>query len=292
MDFLLFLQEHQYPILAAFFEVVSLLMDKTLIIVVVSYLYWCYDKKIAHKIAVGYFLSGLVVQFMKVSFRIPRPWVLDERIQPSEEMLETATGYSFPSGHTQTATSFCYSLLDVIKKNWIRVILFVFPFLMMLSRMYVLVHSPLDVTVSFGITVVIVVVAMKYLNKNYKENLKNMCLLMLVGSIVGFVYTYYLVNAGIVPTDLGADSIKMMGAVLGFALGCLLEMKYLNFNISSFTLKRNVIVVVLGLIGTIAIKSGLKLIVPELLVFDFIRYFLTIFWVIYIYPFIFTKLKV
>ena len=70
MDFLLFLQEHQYPLLVTIFEAISLLMDKTIIIALVAYLYWLYDKKIAHKIAVGYFLSGLAVQSMKITFRI------------------------------------------------------------------------------------------------------------------------------------------------------------------------------------------------------------------------------
>lgn len=291
MEFLLFLQEHQYPFLTAFFEAVSLLMDKVVIIVIVAYLYWCYDKKIAHKIAVGYFLSGLAVQFMKITFRIPRPWVLDKRIHPSEEMLETATGYSFPSGHTQTATSFCYSLLDVIRKYWLRIILFIFPFLMMFSRMYVLVHSPLDVSVSFVMTVIIVILALNYLNKDHYKNLRNICLFVTICGIIGIIYSFYLVNINIVDMELGADAIKMMGAVLGFSIGCLIEMKYVNFEAKQSSIKTNVIIMILGLIGTLAMQSGLSLIVPDTLIFDFIRYFLTVFWVIVIYPYLLMKFR-
>lgn len=291
MEFLLFLQEHQYPFLTAFFEAVSLLMDKVVIIVIVAYLYWCYDKKIAHKIAVGYFLSGLAVQFMKITFRIPRPWVLDKRIHPSEEMLETATGYSFPSGHTQTATSFCYSLLDVIRKYWLRIILFIFPFLMMFSRMYVLVHSPLDVSVSFVMTVIIVILALNYLNKDHYKNLRNICLFVTICGIIGIIYSFYLVNINIVDMELGADAIKMMGAVLGFSIGCLIEMKYVNFEVKQSSIKTNVIIMILGLIGTLAMQSGLSLIVPDTLIFDFIRYFLTVFWVIVIYPYLLMKFR-
>lgn len=291
MEFLLFLQEHQYPALTAFFEGVSLLMDKVIVIAIVAYLYWCYDKKIAHKIAVGYFLSGLAVQFLKITFRIPRPWVLDDRIKPSEEMLETATGYSFPSGHTQTATSFCYSLLDVVKQNWLRILLFVFPFLMMFSRMYVLVHSPMDVGVSFVLTTIIVVIAMKYLNKDHYRNLRNICLFVTVAGIIGTIYSLYLVNIGVVDHELGADAIKMMGAILGFSIGCLLEMKYVHYEIKHASLKNNVIIMVLGLAGTLVMKSGLSLIVPDTLIFDFIRYFLTIVWVILIYPGLLMKFR-
>ena len=288
MDFLLFLQENQNELLTTFFEAITKLADKTLIIAVVCYLYWCCNKKTAQKIAVGYFFSGLAIQMMKVIFRIPRPWILDSRIQPTEEMKETATGYSFPSGHTQTATSFCYSLLDVVKKNWIKVILIVFPFLMMFSRMYVLVHSPLDVSVSFIVTAIIVLLSMRYLNKNHDEHLKNLSIVMLVGSIIGMIYAYYIVYFDGVSYELAADTVKMMGAILGFALGCLLEMKYLNFKPRS-VLKRNIVIVVIGLIGTIALQSGLKLILPSHMFVDFLRYFLAIFWIIYIYPCLFTK---
>lgn len=291
MDFLLFLQEHQYPLLVTIFEAISLLMDKTIIIALVAYLYWLYDKKIAHKIAVGYFLSGLAVQCMKITFRIHRPWVLDERIRPSEEMLETATGYSFPSGHTQTATSLCYSLLDIIKKNWLRVILFVFPFLMMFSRMYVLVHSPLDVSVSFIVTAIIVVLAMKYLNKDYEKNLKNVAIVLLVGSALGLIYTCYVVSADIVTYTLAADSIKMMGAIMGYAVGCLLEIKYLNFEMQSTNIVEKIVIMVIGILGMLVMKSGLNLILPDHMLVDFLRYFLTIFWTIYIYPVIFTRFK-
>ena len=289
MDFLLFLQEHQYPILVSIFEAISLIMDKTIIIALVSYLYWFTNKKTAHKIAVSYFLSGLAIQCMKITFRIPRPWVLDERIKPSEEMLETATGYSFPSGHTQTATSLCYSLLDIVKKNWLRVILFIFPFLMMFSRMYVLVHSPLDVSVSFIVTAIIVVIALKYLNKDYEKNLKTLAIIMLVGSLFGLIYTCYLVNAEIVTYTLAADSIKMMGAIMGYAAGCLLEMKTLNFEIKETTLVQKLVIMVIGLAGMLVMKSGLKVILPGHMIVDFLRYGLTILWVIYLYPLLFTK---
>lgn len=290
MDLLLFFQANQNPVLNAIFEFISLIADKVLIIAVVCFFYWCYDKKVAHKVAIGYFLSGLAIQMTKITFRIPRPWVLDSRIKPSAEMLETATGYSFPSGHTQTATSFCYSLLTMVKKHWLKIVLIVFPFLMMLSRMYVLVHSPLDVTVSFVMTSIIVFGAIYYLDKNYDKNLRNISWLLVVGSIIGFIYAYYLVQTQVVPADLGSDAIEMMGAILGYAIGCLLETKYLNFEIKQ-SLKPRFVTMVLGLIGTIAIKSGLKLIVPDHMVFDFIRYFLTIFWVMYIYPYLFTKFK-
>lgn len=288
MDFLYFLQQNHHPIFDIFFENISLLVNQTLIITVVCYLYWCYNKKIAHKIAISYFFSGIVVQSMKIIFRIPRPWILDSRIKPSQEMIETATGYSFPSGHTQTATSACYSLLDTFKKKGILIILIIFPFLMMLSRMYVLVHSPLDVTVSFLVSASITLFTLYYLNKDYDKNIIHLILTMFVLSIFGFIYSIIVVNQEIVSFELADDAIKMMGASAGFTIGCLLEIKHLKFE----TLKSNkIIFLIIGLIITLAIKSGLKLILPVNLFTNYFRYFLILFWISYGYPLLFTKFK-
>ena len=57
----------------------------------------------AYRITFGFFLSGLVIQGLKITFRIPRPWVLDPLFEPVESAIEGATGYSFPSGHTAAA---------------------------------------------------------------------------------------------------------------------------------------------------------------------------------------------
>lgn len=67
---------------------------------VLCFFYWCYDKKFARRIGLTYFSSGLVVQNLKIIFRIPRPWILDPDFHPVQSAIPHATGYSFPSGHT------------------------------------------------------------------------------------------------------------------------------------------------------------------------------------------------
>ena len=123
----------------------------------------------------------------------------------------------------------------------------------------------------------------------YEKNLKTLAIIMLVGSLFGLIYTCYLVNAEIVTYTLAADSIKMMGAIMGYAAGCLLEMKTLNFEIKETTLVQKLVIMVIGLAGMLVMKSGLKVILPDHMIVDFLRYGLTILWVIYLYPLLFTK---
>lgn len=286
MDFLYFLQQHHHPFLDIFFEIVSKIADKTALFVIICVIYWCFNKKYAQKIAVGFLFSGIFVQTLKIILRIPRPWILDSRLEPSEEMLETATGYSCPSGHTQTATSLCYSLLDFVKQKWARILLFIFPFLMMLSRMYVLVHSPLDVTLSFVLTASIVILTMKYINKDHDKHLTHISYAMIILSILSLIYSYIIVSNGTTPYELAEDSIKLMAAALGFALGYLLESKYVKFEP-----RKDIMMLIVGLIGAVFFNKGLSLFIPEGVFSDFIRYFMTLFWILGLYPYLFTKLN-
>lgn len=292
MEFLLFLQEHQYPILEVFFQGISLLLDKTIVVAIVSYFYWCNDKKLAHKMAVSYFISGLSIQYIKLTCRIPRPWILDKRIKPSQKMMNTATGYSFPSGHTQTATSLCYSVLEKIKNKKVYLLVILFPFLTMFSRMYVLVHTPYDVTVSFLLTLILTMITIRLLNKDHDFYLKKMCWLMMILSVIGTIYFYYLISTTIVDNKLGLDGIKMMGSVLGFSIGYLLENKFVNYQIPKLTTKQKCLIMIGGLLGALVFKSGLSLLLPQYFLFDFLRYFLTILWIIYLYPVLLVKINI
>ena len=51
---------------------------------------------------------------MKLSFQIPRPWVLDPNFTIVEQAREAATGYSFPSGHSQSAVGTFGALITPI----------------------------------------------------------------------------------------------------------------------------------------------------------------------------------
>ena len=49
--------------------------------------------------------GGIINQLAKNIMCINRPWIKDSRVVPDPVALKGATGYSFPSGHSQTAMS-------------------------------------------------------------------------------------------------------------------------------------------------------------------------------------------
>ena len=93
------------PFLDRVAAVITMLGEETVFMLVGMALLWCFDKKWGFR----FFFIGLVGntlnQLMKAIFLIPRPWVLDESFTIVEAAREAATGYSFPSGHTQTVVT-------------------------------------------------------------------------------------------------------------------------------------------------------------------------------------------
>lgn len=101
MDFLNLLSQYRTPAGDVFFQGITLLAQETFVVVVICWLFWCSNKKLAYCLGFTYFTSGLLVQGLKITFRVPRPWLLDSAFEPVASAVPGATGYSFPSGHTE-----------------------------------------------------------------------------------------------------------------------------------------------------------------------------------------------
>ena len=64
-------------------------------------LFWAADKKTGAFLFLNIAVNRFVMQLLKLTFCVYRPWIRDPNIVP----VETASGYSFPSGHSVTSAS-------------------------------------------------------------------------------------------------------------------------------------------------------------------------------------------
>ena len=156
MAFLYFLEDLRNPVLDFLFSIITLFGEETVFMAVGMIVFWCVSKQKGYFLLSVGFVGTVINQFLKILFRIPRPWVKDPNFTIVESAREAASGYSFPSGHTQTSVGLFGALALKFKNRAIRIISIALCVLVPLSRMYLGVHTPADVGVSIAIALLLI----------------------------------------------------------------------------------------------------------------------------------------
>ncbi len=285
MDFLRLLEGLRTPFFDAVFQFFTYFGEETLFMVIAMAFYWCIDKKTGYLLLYVSFLGNLVNTFLKLIFLVPRPWVLDSNFTIVESARAQATGYSFPSGHTQNAAGMLLGITRARKERWIRIVCVALTLLVALSRMYLGVHTPADVLVSLGVALLLVLAVYPLLERAWR-NAKWFAPLIGVLLLVGAALILYIELVPMPANAIEAFSLscnesgyKMAGGALGFAAVLWLERKYIRFSEKAVWWAQ-VLKVALGLGLVVAVRTLLK--APLLSLFgghdagNALRYFLMV----------------
>ena len=262
MEFLYLLEKIRVPVLNEFMLAITTLGEETAFLVIALVLFWCVDKYVGYyTLSVG-FVGTILSQFMKLWFRIPRPWVLDKNFQAMEQAIPAATGYSFPSGHTQSAVGTLGSVAYTTKYKVVRIIAIVLAVLVAFSRMYLGVHTPLDVGVGMLISVVLVFALRPLVFHNQQKRMP-----WLLGGMVllGIGYLCYLLFwpfSDAVKADDNylhglENAYTLLGALFGLVIVYIVDEKWLHFSTKAVWWAQ-ILKVVLGLVLVLIVKSGMK----------------------------------
>ena len=215
LNILMFFQSIRSPLLNIIFLIFTISTEVPVIVLVSALMYWCINKKYGQRMLfslIGNFVINTgVKEFVKAPRPIGTPGLESMRVS-------TATGYSFPSGHTQTATAFWTSLMILIKKSWVYILGTIMIVSVGLSRLYLGVHWPIDVIFGwiFGILFSIVFIKIfDYVDNNKKYWI--LILLLIVFAIIG-----YILNS--------SSYIEYFGILTGFVIGYIVEDKFIKFN--------------------------------------------------------------
>ncbi len=278
------------PFFDILFQAITKFGEELIIFGFICVFYWCIHKETAYTLGLSFFASGTLMQGLKVTFTIERPFVIDPTLKPVGGALEHATGYSFPSGHTQGGTTLFGFLATKLSRWWARVLCILAFLLVGFSRMYLGVHTVYDVGVSLILAFVTVFLISRF-SGEILSGKHDLSVSVTLGSLSVLLCVYSLILAlvGHAALEQINDCFKSGGAGLAFAIGFLIERKYIKFDPKGVSLPLQAAKLAVGILGALAFKSGIKLIAPGNLAIDFIRYFLTILWVVAIYPYIFSK---
>ncbi len=264
MNFLYWLEGLRTPLLDSIMSLITHLGDETVFLVLALFLLWCVDKKRGYLFLIVGFVGIITNQLLKLSFRIPRPWVKDPNFTTVGEATERAGGYSFPSGHTQNVTDSFGCIARSTPRRWLRIVCIAVIALVAFSRMYLGVHTPLDVLVSLGIGALLVLVAYPLLEKALSSNKGAWILLVSLCCVsLGFVLLtelYFPTIADIDAHNLAegqSNAYTMLGCSLAILPVYWLDSRKIKFQTSA-PLLGQIGKLVLGAAIAVALKALLK----------------------------------
>lgn len=261
MGFLYLLESIRNPVLDAFLSLITRLGEETAFLVAALILLWCVDKRRGYYVLFVGFIGVLCNQFLKLLCRVPRPWVLDPEFTIVESAREAATGYSFPSGHTQSAVGTFGAIAYTAKNKWSRYLALAAAVLVPFSRMYLGVHTPADVLVAAVIAVALIFLLRPIVYAQKPMNIPGLLALIAVLSVGYLCFTQFYPfpeNTDAHNLQSGMESAyTMLGCLLGFVLVYFADEKWLHFPVKAVWWAQ-ILKVVIGLALVLAVKSGLK----------------------------------
>lgn len=285
MPFLYFLESIRNPVFDFIFDTITHLGEETFFLVVAITVFWCINKREGYFILITGLAGTVVNQVAKLFFRIPRPWDLDPDFDIIESARKEATGYSFPSGHTQNIAGTYGSICACRPKKWKTVLCVSIIVLVAFSRMYLGVHTPLDVVVSLLVALVfILVIRPVFKNEERMDKFMPWIIGILVLLSTGFL-AYVLLVSGDTTLDPHnyqsglKNACTLFGCTAGLIPVYILDRKIINFKTDGRWYAQ-IIKLLLGLGIVLLIKEGLRS--PLELLFDniyiarAIRYFIIV----------------
>ena len=290
-DFIIWIQSHMGTVGEKLAYYASSLGEEVVLILMLGFLYWCYDKKIGLHFGLNMLFASLFFPVIKNMVCRRRPYMdiaeikCLKPVEPGADLMDvTAQGYSFPSGHSANSASSWGSLTYLFKNKFIRIIGVVVPFLVGVSRFCLGVHYPTDVLAGWALGTAGILLVGKITQK-----VRNKKKAYLITGIIACCGAFVCRSN---------DYFTSLGMLAGLFAANLFEEKYVNFKPT-----RDPLACVLRIAGGGAIYLALNTFMKlpfsdEFLAsatavqfaFRFIRYAIILFIDIAIYPMLFGKI--
>ena len=283
LPFLKWLESIRTGFLTALFEGITILGEETLVVLLVVALWFAVDSKLAQKAFFVTICSTGLNGIVKNIAQVPRPF--DKGVEPVRQ--ETATGFSFPSGHTQSFSTWSTLFAMQLKKKWLSILVAALIVLVAFSRLYLGVHYPSDVIVGASLGV-----GMAFLSDYLFERVKDVKKLYVAVLMIFLPFVVYFL---IVANERFADFFKVFGMLGGLTLVAYLQEKCepISYDVPWW---KKLIRIVIGVALAFALKEGLKLLkiggLHINLMVDAVRYLAVVLAVGYLCPLIFRKIKI
>lgn len=271
MELIKLIQTFSNPFLDIVFQLITMMGEDIFFMFVTAAIYWCIDKELGYKVGFVTLTSAAINCGVKDVFKIPRP-IGEPGIRSLR--VHTAEGYSFPSGHTQNTTTLWIFFMLQFRRRWLYITGVLMIFLVGISRLYLGVHTPLDVMGGIIIGTVWVLVWNSVFNQSKNHMNKRIIIIMVVLASIGLL------------VFKDANYYKVVGALTGLLTGYLIEPRYIKFEVKA-SLFQQILKIFFGLGVVYVLRLFLKSALPQTLISDYFRYLILLLWVTIAAPLIF-----
>lgn len=292
MEILYFFESIRNPVLNAFFSFITNFGNEMLFIIAGLVVFWCIDKYEGYfMLSVG-LLATLIGQFLKIFCRIPRPWVADENFTTVGNSIDSAGGYSFPSGHSLASVSLYGGVARWNKQKSVRAVAITLCILVPVSRLYLGVHTPLDVSVGAAIALALVFLIFPLVKSQKRDTYLAAIFLSLSLLSLAFVFycEFYRFDANVDAENLleaKKNAYTLLGTSLGLITAFVFDFKKGRFSTEA-PLFGQILKCILGAVAVLGIKAGTKplliLLFGDIGLNHTIRYFLIVIFAGMIWP--------
>ena len=289
VQLMVLLQSHANSFFTAAATFFTLFGEEYLVILVLGILYWCIDKEVGRRVSRA--LSGTMVfgALIKGLVQRRRPYMDNSEVKciraahPDEDIMSPlAQGFSMPSLHASMSVSVYGSLAHETKKRPLIALGILLPLFIGISRVYLGVHYPTDV-LSGWILGIVLVFALNAVEHRF-------------GYKAGFIAVLIIGASGFLFCR-DDEFYSAWGIALGLLLGFIYEEKRVGFEKATkwwSYIVRPVLGVAIFALVSIVLKVPAKFISIEwlALVYRMVRYAVSTFVIIGLYPHLFKKARI
>ncbi len=232
-------------------------------------LLWCFSYHHGFRLLLFVTIAGFINLLLKVSFLLPRPYCVD----PNIKAYYAASGLGMPSGHAQVSFVLWAGLAQMIKRHWFWVLAIGISIMIGLSRVFLGVHSPMQILVGWGFGIATLLLFI-YLEKPLVSWFSKRSLGMQILSLFGISFLFIALGHLIFSMHFGwtppqewvtnyervaspekafnplkySDLFFSTGIILGYAIGGVLTHHWGGFRVEAVWWKR-VLRYPVGLVG-------------------------------------------
>lgn len=283
LDFIYTVQSVRSPALDAFFKAVEFTGDEKFFLILLPLIYWCVDSAIGARLFIAFLISSYVNFGLKDLIAHPRPFEHD----PSVKVIEPASTYGLPSGHSQLAIVVWGIIAGEFRRKWLWVTAILLIVLGSLSTIYLGGHFPTDVLGGWAVGAALLAVYL-VCGPRVEAWLKRKGLAMQLALAV-------VVPLALLLLHLTDSTITAMAVLLGTGVGVTLTSQVAPFTTTGPVWQRAVRFLV-GALPMLVLYFGLKLVFPDegeslYATLRFVRYALVGLWVGLGAPWLFRRLR-